>query len=201
MLLKISHEQSVRWMDKCHYLIDGIDFETTNRSRVAVSLLHLSMEHQKAICVLVGCGNVNGSAFALLRPLFEGYVRGVWFSRCASDTEIESFISGNDPPKINKLIEAIEKTPGYKHGALMREKDSLWKALNDYTHGGSVQVKARNTDTEVIGNYVQEHLVWLLNKSASVALLAGIEIAKVANNIGLSSELLSEYKEIYPSVR
>jgi hypothetical protein len=199
MALKMSHEQSLRWTEKYQYLLDGTDFETTKKSRVAVSLLHLSLEHQKAICALVGCGNVNASAFALLRPQFEAYVRGLWFNRCALDPEIEHFINGNDPPRINTQIEAIEKTPGYKHGALMRKKETLWKALNDFTHGGLLQVTARNTDSEIIGNYRQEQLVWLLNRSSSFALLAGIEIAKLANNIGLSNTLRGAYKEIYPS--
>jgi hypothetical protein len=199
MVLKIAHEQSVSWMVKSNQLLDGVDFKTSNRSVVSVSLLHLSIEHQKAIGVLVGCGNVNGSAFALLRPQFEAYVRGLWYNRCASDKQIQKFLSGGEPPRINKLIEAVEETDGFKHGALMRQKKSLWTALNDYTHGGSVQVKARTTGSEITGNYSLEHLAWLLNKSSDLSLLAGIEIVGIANNNELANELLSIYREIYPT--
>jgi len=81
----------------------------------------------------------------------------------------------------------------------MRQKESLWHSLNDYTHGGTVQVKARNYGDEIIGNYRPEHIAWLLDKSSSLSLLAGIEIAGIASNNGLANELLSTYKEIYPS--
>lgn len=47
-------------------LTDGITFETSNRLRVAVCLLHLSLEHQMGIHSLVSVG-VIGFVFALFR--------------------------------------------------------------------------------------------------------------------------------------
>ena len=104
-------------MERSNILLDGVDFETSNRSRISVSLLHLSIEHQKGIHVLVG-NNVIGSAFALLRPQFEAYVRGLWYNRCSTEKDLEKFISGNEPPRINDLISSIEETQGFTHGAL-----------------------------------------------------------------------------------
>jgi hypothetical protein len=177
-------------------LLDGVGFVTSNRSRIAISLLHLSIEHQKGIHVLVG-SNVNGSAFALLRPQFEAYVRGLWFNRCSTEKDLEKFISGKEPPRINNLIDSIEKTQGFTHGALGKQKKSLWKGLNDFTHGGASQVKSRNTDSEIIGNYKAEYIEWLLNKTSDLSLLAGLEIAGIANNHKISKELLLAHKEIY----
>lgn len=197
--VQMNHDIFVKWIEECEALLDRIDFETTDRARVSVSLLHLSLEHQKSISLLSGSpGNLNGSSLALLRPQFEAYVRGLWFNRCASEAEIDGFIKGTEPPRINKLIEAIEKTPGFMHGELMHKKTSVWRALNDYTHGGVTQVKARNSGNQIIQNYSEEHLLWLLNFSSYLGLLAGIEISGVANNSGIAGKLLAMHKSIFP---
>ena len=70
--------KSAEWMTGAMPLLNGIRFETTNRRRVAVALLHLSVEHQTGIHVLVDNG-VIGSAFAPIRPQFETFVRGAWY--------------------------------------------------------------------------------------------------------------------------
>lgn len=69
--------------------------------------------------------------------------------------------------------------------------------MNDFTHGGTYQVKSRNTDSEITGNYKPEYIEWLLNKSSDLSLLAGLEICGVANNHIISKELLRAHKEIY----
>lgn len=201
MNLNESHERAVKWMKRAFVLMDGLDFETTNKNNITMALLHLSMEHQKAICVLVGYGSFTGSAFALLRPQFEAYIRGLWFNRCATESQVEKFIVGKDPPKIDELIAGIEKTPGFnKHGELKRKKDSLWKNLNDYTHGGIVQVKERNKNSEIVSNYCPEQTTWLLECSSRFSLLAGLEMAGVAQNDVLADELVSEHEKIYQAV-
>lgn len=198
MVLRMSHENAVRWMEVCTKLIDGLEIGRSINNRVAASLLHLSIEHQKAICVLVGVGNVTGSAFALVRPEFEAYIRGVWFNRCASEKQVNSFVAGNDPAPLNEQIRSIEKTQGFTHGALMMQKKQLWKHLNDYTHGGASQVKARNRENEIVSNYHKDHVNWLLNKSADISFLSCLEMAGVGKNHQLADNLLNAYREIYP---
>jgi hypothetical protein len=48
-----------------------------------------------------------GSAFALIRIMFEAYVRGVWLHRCASYADIKSFC--ND--KFNKTFDSWSRSP------------------------------------------------------------------------------------------
>lgn len=146
MPLESAIERSRRWMVECSELVDGQNFETTSRLRVACSLLHLCIEHQMAIHTLVDHG-VIGPAFALIRLQFESYVRGVWFHRCATDPVIASFLGGAEPPKIDILIRDIESIPTFDEGLLSATKKQNWRNLNDFTHGGTIQVKARNSHT------------------------------------------------------
>ena len=196
MPLDTALAQSEKWMKERTSLTDGITFETTNRLRVAVSLLHLSLEHQTGIHSLVNLG-VIGSAFALCRPQLEAYVRGVWYHRCATDAQVSSFIGGTQPPKIDVLIEEIERLEAFDEKLLSKAKRQLWPNLNDFTHGGTTQVKARCTADEVTPNYKEEHIVNLLTASANLSLVAGVALAGAVETEELARQLYSTFRSIY----
>jgi hypothetical protein len=196
MVLELQIEKSAEWMKGCVSFVDGVNFETTNRLRVSMSLLHLCVEHQTGIHVLVEHG-VIGSAFALIRPQFEAYLRGVWLHQCATDAQVSSFLAGEEPPKVGVLIEAVQKLEGFEEGALGNLKKTIWRNLNDFTHGGTIQVKARNTMDEIASNYRREHIVGLLQSSVTLALLAGTAMATVVNSGELANNLLSLYRRLY----
>lgn len=196
MPLDTALAQSEQWMKERASLMDEITFEATNRLRVAVALLHLSLEHQTGIHSLVNLG-VMGSAFALFRPQFEAYVRGVWYHRCATDAQVSSFIGGEQPPKINVLIEEIEKLEAFDEKLLSYAKRQLWSNLNDFTHGGTTQVKARCTADEITQNYKEEHIANLLTASTSLSLVAGVALAATVRTEVLARQLYSAFRGIY----
>lgn len=196
MPLDTALAQSEQWIKERTSLTDGITFETTNRLQVAVALLHLSLEHQTGIHSLVNLG-VIGSAFALFRPQLEAYVRGVWYHRCATDAQVASFIGGEQPPKIDVLIEEIEKLEAFDEKRLSEAKRQLWPNLNDFTHGGTTQVKARYTADEITPNYRVEHIANLLTASASLSLLAGVALAAAVGTESLARQLYSTFRGIY----
>ena len=189
-------EKSRRWMTEAAALVDGSSFSTTNRTRVSVSLHHLCIEHHTGIHTLVDHG-VLGSGFALFRPQFEAYVRGAWYCFCASDDEIMRFLRGAEPPRIDRLIEQLESRGAFDQGTLRRMKSELWRSLCDFTHGGSIQVKARNTRDEVVRNYKLEHVAGLLTASATLSLLAGVGIAAAIDSESLATKLHDAYQSIY----
>jgi hypothetical protein len=192
-------EKSEAWMIKCAALIDGVSFSTADRARVSVSLHHLCIEHHTGIHTLVDQG-VYGSAFALFRPQFEAYVRGAWYHFCALDSQVSKFLKGDDPPPINKQIADLEAAGGFDSGSLSRMKAQVWNNLNDFTHGGAIQVKARNTRDEVIQSYKPAHVDGLVTASSSLALLAGVGIAAVVADDALAVHLRDEYRSVYGAV-
>jgi hypothetical protein len=183
-------------MIKCAALIDGVTFIASDRARVSVSLHHLCIEHHTGIHTLVNQG-IYGSAFALFRPQFEAYVRGAWYHFCASEALVNKFLKGNDPPPINIQIANLEAKGGFDAGSLSRMKTKVWNNLNDFTHGGATQVKARNTRDEVIQSYKPEHVVGLVTSSATLALLSGVGIAAVIDDDALAVSLRDEYQSVY----
>ncbi len=183
--------KSKSWMIRCASIIDGVSFQTSNRNRVAVSLYHLCIEHHTGIHTLVD-NNVYGSAFALVRPQFEAFVRGAWYHRCASDNQIDKFLRGGEPPPIKEQIETLEALDGFSGGFLKGIKDNAWKNLSDFTHGGAIQVKARNTTDEVVSRYKSEHVAGIVSMSVTLSLLAAVGISAVAGDDMLATKLWEE---------
>ncbi len=196
MPLSAAVEMSEGWMAKCASLVDGVTFPATNGARVSVSLHHLCIEHHTGIHTLVDHG-VFGSAFALLRPQFEAYVRGAWYHFCADERHVNKFLKGGDPPPIGTLIEELETKGAFDSGSLGRMKAQVWSNLNDFTHGGAIQVKARITRDEIIQSYKPKHIAGLVTSSATLALLAGVGIAAVADNDALATGLRDAYRSVY----
>lgn len=196
MPLEAAITQSKNWMTECSSLIDGTSFTTTSRLRIAASFMHLCVEHQQGIHTLVDHGLI-GSALALLRPQFEAYVRGTWYHRCATDDDIEKFLRGLEPPRISHLLSDLKVLPNFDGARLEAIKQAAWNALNDFTHGGVGQIKARITRDEITRCFKPEHIVGLLNYSATLSLLAGTGIAGVASSDALAQDLYAKYQSIY----
>jgi hypothetical protein len=196
MPLEKAIARSRRWMEASTALIDGRTFETSNRSRVGVGLLHLAMEHHKGIHTLVDLG-VLGSAFALLRPQIEAFVRGAWYFHCATDIQIAKFVAGGEPPSFSQMNRDLQQQVlGFEKPIDDSITKDGWRALCDFTHGGSLQVKGRITQEEVTHRFKVNDIVGLLETSTSLSLLAAVRFAEIAKDEQLANDLYQAYKKL-----
>lgn len=196
VILTMAVQRSQGWMDACAKLVDGVEFKTTLRARVAVALHHLCIEHHLAGHVLVHSG-VRGSAFALYRPQFEAYVRANWYFDCASDEELEKFVQGGEPPKMHQLTADLAGTLGQAGEIIRSVKDQAWRSMCAFTHGGAIQVKARAIKDEIRQSFTDEHTSKLLDSMATLSYLGALGIAKVADDGELAQRLYERHQEIY----
>ena len=173
--------------------IEGLDIPATVRNRIAAGCFHQALEHHEAIVHLVR-GNLLGSAMALVRPLFEIYVRGIWLGKCASEAELTAFQRGTIK-SFGALVEEIERHEGYNVGVLAEVKRNSWSAMNDFTHGGALQVFRRITSDSITPNYAFEEVTEALNFSGAIGLLSTSEVALLAGCQDLAAELLEEMKK------
>ena len=196
MTLRHAIEKSGNWMVQSSSLADGLDIGSSVRNRTAASLFHICTEHQQAVHTLTEHG-LMGSAFALLRPQFEAYVCGVWYHRCASDVNISAFVKGAEPPKIRELLSDIGNLTDFNSQSLISTKNAVWGVLNEFTHGGSVQVRARVTANEIVRNYKNEHVIGMLRWSVIFSLLGYVGMATIAENDLLANNLRDKFHSIY----
>jgi len=200
MSLKEDIVISAKWLEESSSRIDGAALPDCTRNRVSAALLHLALEHHGAIQVLASYepSPLYGSAAALLRPQFEAYVRGAWYHRSASEQDLEKFIRGDEPPRIDDLISTLETIPGFEEGLLKAVKKDSWKTMCGLTHGGGTQVASRNRPTEIAGDYTDDQVRGILYWACSVTLVVAVEFANLLNDNVMENELLSAYGSLFP---
>ncbi len=191
-----SSEMLIKWMDS---KINNLEISSDDRTRLAAGCHDMAMEHQKSIVLLVA-NSLYGSAFALVRLIFEAYIRGVWLYRCAKKSEVEKFKRG----KLDKtfkdfgvLISEIEKVNGYEVGTLSQAKKTSWKAMNSFTHSGFDQIVRRITESSIEPNYDEEEIQQCLNFSSRIGLLSALEVSLMAKNKAVALDIVKKSKEFF----
>lgn len=117
------------------------------RFELAFKSALLSAEHGSAAFVLIAA-KYHAPGYTLLRTQFETLVRGIWLMHAASDSWIEklsqplteeSAEASKDTLMLDKMLKGLrsaEAAPIPILDQLEECRNSMWKALNSYTHGG-----------------------------------------------------------------
>lgn len=189
-------QQADNWIDE---KIHDLPIASDDRSTFAAACLDLVQEHCKAIRRLIGGPPpaLSGSAFALVRPTFETFIRGLWLRYSATDKEVARF-ANND--RIDKtfaaLLAEVESLPGFSEGALGKIKTTAWDSMCSYTHGGQFQAVRRMTSTHVGPAYADEEVAEVLRFSVIWTCLAGVASFQLAERLDLAEEVVALSKEL-----
>jgi hypothetical protein len=117
------------------------------RYDLALKSALLSTEHGAAAFVLIA-NQFYAPGYTLLRTQFETLVRGIWFLYAASDIWIEKLSrpltaeaaeAGKDALMVADMLKGLRSSkfaPQALLGQLEACRDTIWKALNSYNHGG-----------------------------------------------------------------
>lgn len=169
--------------------IDGLKIpELPNRKRLQLSMAcqHLAFGHAQAIVVLIE-KELIGSALALIRPMFEAIIRGVWLRYSASEEDIENFSKDKFP----STSEMTKNSPKSESSPLYSLKERWWETLCGYTHGGEEQIYARLGVTGLKEDFENGQIILALRWSDMVHLYAGIELADAAEDGALAGIFLN----------
>lgn len=180
-------------------------YKTVRRSVLFVALCDLTVEHHGAIITLIKSEQYDGSALALLRPLFETCSRAYWTLYCATEEEL-SGITGKTGafPALSACAKAIQEYfAKQNHPNLFAPGSDYIKQLHGFTHSGIEQLQSRigpdlivkpNYSDETICKLLQQATVWMA--SASIAQLHFIEGAGSDRFTKLYVELFQRAKTI-----
>jgi hypothetical protein len=155
--------------------------------KAAATLLTVTIDHAQGIRILLEKG-AYPSAAALMRVLFETYIRAMWISECANEKQVKTFINkdkvvSTEDKSIHfkdlvKAVEASHDLPAY----LSEIQANVWSGLNSLTHGGNIQL-ARNFDGKTIRHCYDNELVnEVIQFSTMLTCLAFSGILDLANN-------------------
>lgn len=186
-------ETLIRWLDE---QIDGLAIKSDDRSRFAAGCLDVALEHQKAIVLLIH-NQLYGSAFSLVRPIFESYIRGVWLLNCATDEQLRQIKRDKLRRSFEDLVKEVERVDGYDEGVLSEVKQRSWKAMNSYTHSGVLQITRRNKEATIEPNYDNDEIIEVLKFAIIVGLLAALAEALMAGSLTLANDILSKTENAF----
>jgi hypothetical protein len=146
------------------------------RSQVLLSYTSIALEHQAAIVLLARHG-MFGSAFALVRPIFEILYKSVWICSCAKPKEVERIKAGKfNFPTIGEMVTAIDSEHGFDF--FKGFKASSWNEQNDFTHTGKLQIGSRLTRDDLQAAYPDEMVALQVTTATVAALMVGILLLK-----------------------
>jgi hypothetical protein len=171
--------------------IGGLSMPSGLRTRLAAACHFTAMEHHCGISLLFSAGH-PAPALALLRPVFESYIRGVWLSDCATDSEIEEYTAGNwkRMPPIKALVERLEAIPTFDTGILSQSLSANWETMCGYTHTGIEQVGISSSNNAIERNCTSEQIDEALDFAGACAIMAALAIAALAENAALAKKLM-----------
>ncbi|GMT42456.1 MAG: hypothetical protein IEMM0002_0867 [bacterium] len=194
MKIEKAIKQSREWFNFCNSSFDYAKIKPTDKNTIGAALLHLSIEHHGGISILVA-NKHYGSAFALLRPQFEAFVRGAWYLHCANDKQVAGYQEYEEPPRIKELIADIKNTPDCKNlGDVLEEiKKKIWDILCGYTHGGYYQVISRIPPNE----YDEDAIIAVINQSCGITLCTGLAFTALISDQILKKKLVQQYDSIF----
>jgi hypothetical protein len=168
----------------------------TVRARLAGTCFLVTQEHHQAILLLLSQTHpLHAPAFALVRPVFDTYLRGLWLAHCATDADLERFGQGGNPPKMPAMLTAIEQAPGLDSGQLSDIYNQSWSAMCAYTHTGSQQVLRWSASDTIQPNYSNAEIDEVLSFTGALALLSTLGLAAIAANELLAESVLVKAQE------
>ena len=168
------------------------ELPATERVRAAGGCLAIAQDIHHAIVKLIE-SQLYAGAFALVRVSFEAYVRGEWLSLCASNNQVRRFLTGAEPPKIDVMLEALERQPAFREQVLSQIKRRTWKAMCGYTHVGGLHVQRWASADGIEPNYSVEEVREALRFADIIVALSVLGVLGLANAEDSAEQVLNHY--------
>jgi uncharacterized protein DUF6988 len=154
------------------------EYPWNTKNLVLMAYVDIALEHHEAIWLLTD-SKLYGPAFAMVRLVFDAYLRALWINRVATEQQIEQ--ASQDEfrfPQMPQMRDDIKECYGDKSNAdemelldkFFRIIKEVWKASSSYTHSGGLQLGRRFTEDQVKPNYSEADIAQALNL-ATLALL------------------------------
>lgn len=176
----MSLSESVVSANRLALSLHGLRLKADIRSRVAAACFAVAQQHHNAILILLSNQPpLHSTAFALLRPLVEAMIRGLWLSHCATDEQVNNFVEPQrkqlDTASMMIAIDkAVASSSSSSHKSVYQKH---WGALSAYTHTGEHQVQRwLTTNCDIESKYSAAEVSELLSLANGTAELAATAV-------------------------
>lgn len=157
--------------EQLRQLILRNEYPSDTKSLLLAAYVDIALEHHEAIWLLTE-RKLNGSAFAMVRLVFDAMFRALWINRVATAQQIERAKNDKLGFRIRDIIDEIKQ--GYFGGRsattgaelfdkILETLKEAWTPMCSYTHSGALQLARRFTADELKPNYDEGAIVEALN--------------------------------------
>jgi hypothetical protein len=182
---------------KISEMVKKYHYPEGNKNFILLGYYSILVEHHDAIHLLIQ-NELYGSAFALVRALYEPLFRAHWVGACATTMQIDKIIEGKDIfPKMEDMVEEMDRV--YGTGDFWQKiKRNFWSAMNDYTHSGIRQLGRRFIEDAVKQNYDFGEVVEVLDGTNMALLMMALFFFNVhvkEKEIEIIKQMIIEYND------
>lgn len=159
-------------------------FPPGRRTQLAVACFAIVRDHHFAIAISLDIG-LTASAFALMRPLYEAAVKGMWLAHCARDSQLEAYATGKELPNVGDLVTRLltkSELPPVVSAHMHHIRKKYWPVLSSLTHAGHAQLKRWVKPDGVGPAYTEDEIKELVNFTAFVAVATALERERLGQN-------------------
>ncbi len=177
--------------------LDNTDKLINEYYKVIFAYLSIIIEHHRSIIELTNVRQL--SALALVRPLYESYIRTIWLTSCISEKTIKASVQlfheleDGKFPTLRVMCEDIDRIfnrrgNGENLNAFTRELEYNKKLLHSYTHGGAELIGIVNNYHHY--SYTYEHMIGVIKLTNECILGATQAYYETTGNFVLADKLL-----------
>lgn len=142
-----------------------------------LAYVDIALEHHEAIWLLTK-SRLYGSAFAMVRLVYDAMLRAFWINKVATEQQIEQAIDDEFGFPLEKILAEIKRDyfsdrppeEAQKFDSFLQLIKQAWRPMCSYTHSGALQLARRFTGDELKPNYKDGEIAEALNL-VTVALL------------------------------
>ncbi len=207
MNTKIKLNESIEFARKQNnqisLLIKELGIESDIYNKIIYAYVSIVLEHHKSIVELTNVRQT--SALALVRPLYEAYIRATWLSMLEGSENVNKAViqlieyrEDGAFPTLRKMCEEIDYELSQIHKVedpkvMSRDLDNNKKLLHSYTHGGAylVSIIINSKDT-----FTSEDMISILNSTTWNMLSTVLAYAVKIRNLDLATKIDIEMKKI-----
>jgi hypothetical protein len=159
-------------------------FQGDRRGTAPLAMHDQVIEHHVGLVILAE-QRIFGSAIALLRPMIECYLRGLWLERMTAPA-IDRFLASDEPPDADAMVRVLRKA-----GRLRDAEPVLaaWERSPLHRHPflSSERMMATPRVGELDSRFVPglDEVIDALDLGTAIALLATMKVATIGGNPGV----------------
>ena len=177
--------------------VDGVEGKSDLRHQFGGALLHLGLVHHASIVRLIDEKHY-ASAFALLRPLIETFVRHHWVMHLASETVVLGFSQGNDPDLSSlAIIDKLEADGILTEGNISSLVKPVWGTVCDFTHSGGRIISCHLNGSSIEPSFTEREVSNVLKIACGWVILIACSLADWSGNKKLGKTMLERSRQFH----